>query len=103
MIFLIAVGVILFPILLGGLFAWGSTTFATAVDRTKEVVENKDKGYNPAVTFGHNVKVNADPDEMLKQARLEAARKAASLPRGCQHAHRAQGTVQFAYSRFCAG
>jgi hypothetical protein len=82
MIFLIAVGVILFPILLGGLFAWGSTTFATAVDRTKEVVENKDKGYNPAVTFGHNVKVNADPDEMLKQARLEAARKAASLPRG---------------------
>ncbi len=82
MIFLIAVGVILLPILLGGFFAWGSTAFATAVDKTKDVVENKDKGYNPAVTFGHTVKVNADPDVMLKEARLEAARKAASLPRG---------------------
>ncbi len=82
MIFLIAVGVILLPILLGGLFAWGSKTFAGAVDNAKDVVENKDKGYNPAVTFGHTVKVNADPEVMLKEARLEAARKAASLPRG---------------------
>lgn len=82
MIFLIAVGVILFPILLGGLFAWGSTSFATAVEKTKEEVENKDKGYNPSVTFGHEVKVNGSPEEMIKQARLEAARRAASLPRG---------------------
>jgi hypothetical protein len=82
MIFLIAVGVILLPILIGGLLAWGSSGFSTAVDVTNEEVENKGKGYNPAVTFGLEVKVDADPDEMLKAARLEAARKAASLPRG---------------------
>lgn len=82
MIFLIAVGVILLSILLGGLLAWGSSSFATVVANTKDNVDNKDKGYNPAVTFGHEVKVNTPPEEMLKQARLEAARKAASLPRG---------------------
>jgi hypothetical protein len=82
MIFLIAVGVILLPILLGGLFAWGSSRFEAAVEDTKVAVENQDKGYNPAVTFGHEVQVNASPEEMLKQARLEAARKAASVPRG---------------------
>ena len=82
MIFLIAVGVILLPIMLGGLFAWGSAGFSQAVEKTKEEVESADKGLNPAMTFGHEVKVNASPEEMLKQARLEAARKAASLPRG---------------------
>ena len=82
MIFLIAVGVILVPILLGGLLAWGGSRFSTVVEQTKEEVEAKDKGYNPGVTFGHEVKVDANPAEMLKEARLEAARRAASLPRG---------------------
>lgn len=82
MIFLIAVGVILLPILFGGLIAWGSAGFAQAVEKTKEEVENMDKGFNPSVTFGHEVKIGAEPEEMLKQARLEAARKAAALPRG---------------------
>lgn len=82
MIFLITVGVVLLPFLLGGLFAWGSASFSQAVESTKEAVENKDKGFNPAITFGHEVKVGASPEEMLQQARLEAARKAASLPRG---------------------
>ena len=82
MVFLIAVGVILIPILLGGLVAWGTSQFSTVVEQTKEEVENKDKGFNPAVTFGHEVKVDASPEEMLKAARLEAARKAAATPRG---------------------
>ncbi|VAW29843.1 hypothetical protein MNBD_CHLOROFLEXI01-1361 [hydrothermal vent metagenome] len=82
MIFLIAVGVILLPVLFGGLLAWGSAGFSAVVDVTKEEVENIGKGFNPSVTFGHEVKVDADPEEMLKEARLEAARKAASLPRG---------------------
>ncbi|WP_420627490.1 hypothetical protein [Candidatus Leptofilum sp.] len=82
MIFLIAVGVILLPILFGGLIAWGSSNFSQVVEQTKEEVENMDKGLNPTITFGHEVKVDASPEEMLKQARLEAARKAASLPRG---------------------
>ena len=82
MIFLIAVGVILLPILLGGLFAWGSASFSEVVEKTKEEVENKDKGLNPTVTFGHEVKIDASPEEMLKQARLEAARRAAAMPRG---------------------
>jgi len=82
MIFLIAVGVVLLSLLLGGLIAWGSSRFDKVVETTKEEVENMDQGFNPAVTFGHEVKVDASPEEMLKQARLEAARKAASLPRG---------------------
>ena len=82
MIFWIAVGVILVPLLLGGLIAWGSSSFDNVVEKTKEEVENIDKGFNPAVTFGHEVNADAPPEEMLKQARLEAARKAASLPRG---------------------
>lgn len=82
MIFLITVGVILLPILLGGVIAWGSATFSQAVEQTKEEVENMDRGFNPAVTFGHEVKIDGSPDEMLQQARLEAAKKAASQPRG---------------------
>lgn len=82
MIFLIAVGVILLSILLGGLIAWGSSSFANAVDTTRVAVENVDKGYNLSVTFGHEIKADGSPKEMLKEARLVAARKAASLPRG---------------------
>jgi hypothetical protein len=82
MIFLIAVGVILLPLLLGGLIAWGSSRFDHVVETTKEEVENVDKGFNPTVTFGHEIKADAAPEEMLKQARLEAARKAAITPRG---------------------
>lgn len=82
MIFLITVGVILIPIVLGGVIAWGTSGFSRVVEQTKEEVENMDKGYNPAITFGHDVKVDGSPEEMLKQARLEAAKKAASLPRG---------------------
>ena len=82
MIFLIAVGVILVPILLGGLLAWGTSGFATVVEKTKEEVDNIGKGYNPAVTFGHDVKVDGSPEEMLKEARLEASRLAAATPRG---------------------
>ena len=82
MIFLIAVGVISLPILLGGLLAWGTAGFATTVEETKEAVENIGTGYNPAITFGHEVKVDASEEEMLKEARLHAARKAASTPRG---------------------
>ncbi len=82
MIFLIAVGAILLPLLIGGLIAWGSASFSQVVETTKEEVENMDKGFNPAVTFGHEVKVDASPEEMLRQARLEAARKAAATPRG---------------------
>ncbi len=82
MIFLITVGVVLLPILLGGLVAWGSAGFSDVVERTKEEIENMDKRLNPAITFGHEVNVDGTQDEMLKQARLEAARKAASLPRG---------------------
>jgi uncharacterized protein YndB with AHSA1/START domain len=82
MIFWIAVGVILVPLLLGGLIAWGSSGFDNVVEKTKEEVENMDKGFNPTVTFGHEIKADASPEEMLKQARLEAARKAAITPRG---------------------
>lgn len=100
MIFLISVGVILIPILLGVLIGWGSSGFSQTVERTKEEVENMDKGFNPAITFGHEVKITDSPEEMLKQARLVAAKKAASLPRGANMriGHKGQSNLRTAGS-----
>ncbi len=82
MIFLIACLAVLIPVVLGGLIAWATAGFATSVNKTKLELEEKDKGYNPAVTLGHKIKTAADPEAQLKAARRLAAAKAAALPRG---------------------
>ncbi|MCB8943475.1 MAG: hypothetical protein H6658_06945 [Ardenticatenaceae bacterium] len=82
LIFVIAVGAVMLPILLGGVLALGTSRLDTVVTNAKEEVENQGKGYNPALTLGHKIKVGLEPEAQLKEARLLAAQKAASLPRG---------------------
>lgn len=82
MIFLIACLAVLIPVVLGGVIAWTTAGFDTSVNKTKLELEEKDKGYNPAVTLGHKIKTAADPEAQLKAARQLAAAKAAALPRG---------------------
>ncbi|MEZ4516973.1 MAG: hypothetical protein R3C44_09095 [Chloroflexota bacterium] len=82
MTILIIVGVILLVMLLGGLLAWLFTRVDTVVTDTKTEMVEEQKAYNPAVTLGHEIKVEADYETQMKEARLEAARTAAALPRG---------------------
>lgn len=82
LIFVIAVGAVMLPILLGGLLAFGTSRLDTVVTENKEEIENKDRGYNTAVTLGHKIKVGSEPDVQLQEARVLAAQKAASIPRG---------------------
>lgn len=46
-----------------------------------EVEQNQNK-YRPAVTLGHKIAPNDDSQMQFKQARQEAAKRAAALPRG---------------------
>lgn len=82
MVFIIAVGAVLLPILFGLLLATAVTRFDKVVADTKNEVENSDKGYNPALTLGYEIKTSADPQQQFLEARKLAAKKAAALPRG---------------------
>jgi hypothetical protein len=82
MVFLIACLAVLLPVVLGGFLAWVTAGMDTRVNTTKAELEQKDKGYNPALTFGHKIKAQADPEAQLAQARLLAAKQAAATPRG---------------------
>ena len=82
LIFVIAVGAVMLPIIFGGLLALGTSRLDAVVTETREEIENKDKGYNLGLTLGHKIKTALDPEAQLKEARLLAARKAASIPRG---------------------
>lgn len=48
----------------------------------QQAAEKEKTGYNPALTKGHKVPVEADYETQLKEARLLAAKKAAVTPRG---------------------
>ncbi len=82
MILVIAPLIVIATILFGGLIAWVFAGTDTAVKKNYEEIENKDKGYNQRMTFGYRIKVEADPEKQVKEARLEAARQAAATPRG---------------------
>ena len=79
---LLIIVVIFLVLLVGLLLAFVLSRADRMVTRTREEMVAEEKSYNPAVTLGHRIKVQADYDEQLKQARLEAARQAAALPRG---------------------
>ncbi len=82
MVFIIACLAVLLPVLLGAFLAWVFAGMDTRVNQTKVELEERDKGYNPALTFGHKIKAQADPETQLAEARQLAAKQAASLPRG---------------------
>ena len=82
MIFVIATAVILVPILLGLLFAAGSSRFDRAVIEAKEDIESQKNVVNPSYTLGYEIETSLAPAEQVKHARLLAAKQAAALPRG---------------------
>ena len=82
MIFVISVVAIMVPVLIGIALAFATARLDTVVADTKTAIENTDKGYNPALTFGHKIKVAANVNTQLKEARTLAAKRAAMAPRG---------------------
>lgn len=82
MIFIVACLAVMLPVLLGGLFAWVTAGMDTRVKNTNIELEEREKGYNPALTLSHKIKAQADAEIQMKEARQLAAKRAASLPRG---------------------
>lgn len=75
--------VIIFLVLLSGMFlAFLFTRADRAVTVTRDVMAAEERAYSPGVTLGHKIKLEASYEQQLKQARLEAAKKAAATPRG---------------------
>ncbi len=75
---LIAVG----TVILGALIAIVFRAFNRAVVNEQQAADREMRSYNPALTFGHKIPVDADPQTQLKAARREAARRAVMMPRG---------------------
>ncbi len=73
--------VLLVGLLLGFLFSRADH----AVTATRTAMERKEKAYSPGVTMGHKIKVQADYEEQLQEARQVAAKRAAALPRGANN------------------
>lgn len=82
MVILLVILVIFLVLLAGMLLAFLFSRLDKTVVTTRANMVAEERMYNPAVTLGHKIKVDADYDDQLKQARVEAARKAAALPRG---------------------
>jgi hypothetical protein len=80
--FFIAVLAIMLPIILGLILAFATARFDKAVVENKETIEQQDKLYNPSLTLGHKLKIQADPEEQFVAARRLAAARAAAMPRG---------------------
>jgi hypothetical protein len=82
MTFVIAAVVVVLTIALGALTAFLVSRLEGTVTTTKRNIENEERAYNPAVTLGHRINTQVNPDEQVKEARSLAASQAAALPRG---------------------
>lgn len=82
MAILIIVGVVVAVLLVGGLLAFVFSRADRVVTDTKEDIVAEERSYNPGLTMGHEIKVDADYATQMKEARLQAAAMAAALPRG---------------------
>jgi len=74
--------VILLTFALGGLLAFLFSRLDRAVTENYAVIESESKGYNPALTMGFKIDGQAPAQEQITEARKEAAKYAATLPRG---------------------
>lgn len=74
--------VILLTFALGGLLAFFFSRLDRAVTENYAVIESETKGYNPALTMGFDIDGQAPAKEQISEARKEAAKLAAALPRG---------------------
>ena len=82
MVILIAVVAILLTIIVGLILAAAIKGLDTAVIKSGEESQTKDRSYNPAVTLGYKIQFDGDSDAQLKEARKLAAKQAADMPRG---------------------
>ena len=80
--FSIASVVIFLTLLIGIGFASLFVYLSRLVVENNAEIEAQTTGYNERATLGHRIKAQADYEAQLKEARIIAARRAASLPRG---------------------
>lgn len=69
-------------VIVGALLAVAFRAFNSAVVREQQAAEEELRSHNPALTYGYKIPVEADVQTQMKAARLEAARRAAAMPRG---------------------
>lgn len=81
-LFIIAGIVGILVILLGVAIAAIFVRLSRMVNENQQAVQKEESAYNPSVTFGFEIPVQADVPEQLAQARKLAAKRAAALPRG---------------------
>ena len=74
--------VIFLTFALGALMAFLFSRLDRAVIDNSAAIELQEKRYNPALTMGYDINSQASPDEQVAEARKEAAKMAAALPRG---------------------
>ena len=82
MVILIGVVAILLTIIVALILAAAIKGLDTAVIKSGEESQTKDRSYNPAVTLGYKIQFDGDSDAQLKEARKLAAKQAADMPRG---------------------
>jgi len=82
MAILLIIIVVLLVLLVGLLLAFIFSRLDHVVVNTRSAMAAEEKAYSPGITLGHRIKVQADYDDQLKQARLVAAKTAAAVPRG---------------------
>ena len=85
MAILLIVLVVFLVLLVGMLLAFLFSRLDRTVVTTRTEMAEEERAFNPAVTLGHKIKVESTYDEQLKQARQEAAKNAAALPRGANN------------------
>ncbi|MBP8948152.1 MAG: hypothetical protein KBG73_04875 [Candidatus Promineofilum sp.] len=93
---LLIVVVIFLVLLVGMLLAFLFSRADHTVTNTRAAMAAEEKAYNPGVTMGHKIKVQADYEAQLKQAREVAAKRAAALPRGANQRFGRDGESAFA-------
>ena len=69
-------------VIMTGLFAWLLTSMDAAVANNKVVIEQQKERFKPEQTMGFEIAQNQDQTARFLDARKEAAKRAASLPRG---------------------
>lgn len=74
--------VIFLTFAVGALFAFLFSRLDHAVVKNYAAIEVQEKSYNPALTMGYDINSQAPADEQVSEARKEAAKMAAALPRG---------------------
>lgn len=85
MAILLIILVIFLVLLVGLLLAFLVSRADRAVTGMRTEVAAEEKSYNPGITLGHKLKVQAGYEEQMQQARLQAAKRAAATPRGANN------------------